>query len=509
MIKRYGEPRTEEIVRGWVANQPTLINGDAKILEAIAAGQCDVGRHQHLLPRARPGQGRQPSGAPVLARPGRPRRAREHLRRGRDRPQQAPRRGHQVPRVPLDARGAGGLGRGELRVSGQSPGAPASRCWSSGAPSRWTTSTSPARVSSRPPRRSSPTAPGTASRFSAMTRVSGVAGAIVPGPRRSWPWSAAALVAAAVVSLPILTVLVVARPSRLGGLGASRAHPAAGTAPQHGGPGRRGRPRGPPPRDDARVARRHVRVPGPAAVRVGAGPAARPPGLRHRLRLPGPLRVRGPAPDRPPRLARSRRPPPGPPLGLGGGAHDDARLLPLRVHARARGARRAGAGVPGDRARPRALADGDPVRRHPAPGAPRARRRDGPGLHGGAGGLRHRRDVQLPHADRGDLPRVARDVRSRRGDPARRDPPRAGRRPPGARAPLARARPVHARAAPGAPARAASTRGIRALGATLLCAGTLGLAFGLPVGQLIVWAIEAARAGTACPRRSSTPSPRA
>jgi iron(III) transport system substrate-binding protein len=43
MIKRYGEPRTEEIVRGWVANQPILINGDAKILEAIAAGQCDVG----------------------------------------------------------------------------------------------------------------------------------------------------------------------------------------------------------------------------------------------------------------------------------------------------------------------------------------------------------------------------------------------------------------------------------------------------------------------------------
>lgn len=43
MIKRYGEPRTEEIVRGWVQNQPVLINGDAKILEAIAAGQCDVG----------------------------------------------------------------------------------------------------------------------------------------------------------------------------------------------------------------------------------------------------------------------------------------------------------------------------------------------------------------------------------------------------------------------------------------------------------------------------------
>jgi iron(III) transport system substrate-binding protein len=43
MIKRHGVPRTEEIVRGWVANQPVLINGDTKILEAIAAGQCDVG----------------------------------------------------------------------------------------------------------------------------------------------------------------------------------------------------------------------------------------------------------------------------------------------------------------------------------------------------------------------------------------------------------------------------------------------------------------------------------
>jgi iron(III) transport system substrate-binding protein len=43
LIRRHGEPRTEEIVRGWVANRPTLINGDTKILEAIAAGQCDVG----------------------------------------------------------------------------------------------------------------------------------------------------------------------------------------------------------------------------------------------------------------------------------------------------------------------------------------------------------------------------------------------------------------------------------------------------------------------------------
>ena len=42
MIKRQGEAKTESIVRGWVANNPTLINGDTKILEAVAAGQCDV-----------------------------------------------------------------------------------------------------------------------------------------------------------------------------------------------------------------------------------------------------------------------------------------------------------------------------------------------------------------------------------------------------------------------------------------------------------------------------------
>ncbi len=42
-IKRHGEPRTEAILKGWVANNPKLIQGDTKILEAIAAGQCDVG----------------------------------------------------------------------------------------------------------------------------------------------------------------------------------------------------------------------------------------------------------------------------------------------------------------------------------------------------------------------------------------------------------------------------------------------------------------------------------
>ena len=47
MIKRDGEVRTEQIVRGWVANQPILINGDTKIVDAIAAGQCDVGLVNH------------------------------------------------------------------------------------------------------------------------------------------------------------------------------------------------------------------------------------------------------------------------------------------------------------------------------------------------------------------------------------------------------------------------------------------------------------------------------
>jgi iron(III) transport system substrate-binding protein len=42
MIKRHGEAKTEAIVRGWVANNPILINGDTKVLEAVAAGQCDV-----------------------------------------------------------------------------------------------------------------------------------------------------------------------------------------------------------------------------------------------------------------------------------------------------------------------------------------------------------------------------------------------------------------------------------------------------------------------------------
>ena len=55
-----------------------------------------------------------------------------------------------------------------------------------------------------------------------------------------------------------------------------------------------------------------------------------------------------------------------------------------------------------------------------------------------------------------------------------------------------RARFTHGRRPARPPARLRLGRG-PALGATLLCAGTLGLAFGLPVGQLALWAVEAVR----------------
>ena len=44
MIARLGEPQSEKVVRGWVANLATdVFPDDTKKMEAIAAGQCDVG----------------------------------------------------------------------------------------------------------------------------------------------------------------------------------------------------------------------------------------------------------------------------------------------------------------------------------------------------------------------------------------------------------------------------------------------------------------------------------
>ena len=44
LIEEHGEAKTEQIVKGWVANLATdPLPDDTKMLEAIAAGQCDVG----------------------------------------------------------------------------------------------------------------------------------------------------------------------------------------------------------------------------------------------------------------------------------------------------------------------------------------------------------------------------------------------------------------------------------------------------------------------------------
>jgi iron(III) transport system substrate-binding protein len=43
MIKTLGEKRAEAVVRGWMATEPRIFASDTKLLEAIAAGQCDVG----------------------------------------------------------------------------------------------------------------------------------------------------------------------------------------------------------------------------------------------------------------------------------------------------------------------------------------------------------------------------------------------------------------------------------------------------------------------------------
>ena len=111
MIKRHGEPKTEEIVKSWVANQPTLINGDTKILEAIAAGQCDVGLTNTTTspaswPRTRPSRWRA-----FWANQADDRHPRQRLGRRRHRPREEPRQRHEAPRVPLEPRGAADVRR--------------------------------------------------------------------------------------------------------------------------------------------------------------------------------------------------------------------------------------------------------------------------------------------------------------------------------------------------------------------------------------------------------------
>lgn len=46
-IAARGEAATERMVRGWMANRPTIYPSDTPMLQAIAAGQCDVGISNH------------------------------------------------------------------------------------------------------------------------------------------------------------------------------------------------------------------------------------------------------------------------------------------------------------------------------------------------------------------------------------------------------------------------------------------------------------------------------
>jgi iron(III) transport system substrate-binding protein len=42
-----GEARTERLLRSWMANEPQILGSDVDVLDAIAAGRCDVGFTNH------------------------------------------------------------------------------------------------------------------------------------------------------------------------------------------------------------------------------------------------------------------------------------------------------------------------------------------------------------------------------------------------------------------------------------------------------------------------------
>src|SRR4029079_15869859 len=42
-IAKHGEAETERLLRSWMANQPRVLCSDVDVLDAIAAGRCDVG----------------------------------------------------------------------------------------------------------------------------------------------------------------------------------------------------------------------------------------------------------------------------------------------------------------------------------------------------------------------------------------------------------------------------------------------------------------------------------
>jgi iron(III) transport system substrate-binding protein len=46
-IAKYGEAATDRLLRSWIANDPQFLGSDVDVLEAIAAGRCDVGLTNH------------------------------------------------------------------------------------------------------------------------------------------------------------------------------------------------------------------------------------------------------------------------------------------------------------------------------------------------------------------------------------------------------------------------------------------------------------------------------
>ena len=222
--------------------------------------------------------------------------------------------------------------------------------------------------------------------------------------------------------------------SRRRRLDASLAHAARRARRQHPAAGGRRRCRHADRGRRPRLARGRLRLSRSTDVRVGAGAAARHAGLRHRLRLPGPLRLRrsravDAAPPRRPRPSASRAT-----LRLGRDDDDDAGLLSVCLRpgacrlprARRRGARGG--------AQPRAVASSSIRGGNPAARAAVARCRRGPRSHGSARGLRDRLHVRLPHADGGGLPRVDGHVRPRGGHPGGQRAAHAGADRPAARA---------------------------------------------------------------------------
>ncbi len=47
MLVKRGDEATERLLRSWMANDPRVLGSDVDVLEAIAAGQCDVGLTNH------------------------------------------------------------------------------------------------------------------------------------------------------------------------------------------------------------------------------------------------------------------------------------------------------------------------------------------------------------------------------------------------------------------------------------------------------------------------------